>query len=278
MITLEDALLKGHGKWRTFHCPVHGDNSPSARVNSENGWWVCMSCGAKGHASNYVMNVDKALESVIELLDQAEMDPKPESWYDIFDNGGIDGHWLNRFTPHACQVYRLGHDTSTGLPCYPVRNHRGEIVGIVRRDPAGKPKYKYPSHFPASSLLWGKHEIYQNGEFYFWFEGRRVLVVTEGATDVVACYDAQYNAVSTYGAVMHGPQYSQIVAMNPDVVLIAYDMDEAGVKGAKRVMEGLKPLGFFATRVRWEGGKDLNDLDVETRRKVLDEALASSPL
>mgnify|MGYP000900440286 CR=1 FL=1 len=276
MITLEDALLKGRGKWRSFHCPVHGDNSPSARVNSENGWWVCMSCGAKGHAKNYVADPDKVIESIIELLDQTEMDPKPESWYDIFDSGPVCDHWLSRFSEDACRHYRLGYDTSTGLPCYPVRNHQGRIVGIVRRDPEGKPKYRYPEHFPASHLLWG---VWENERHSFQEHNRqRVLVVTEGATDVVACFDAGFNAVGTYGAIMHGDQLSQISALRPDILVLAYDMDEAGMKGAKRAMEGLNAMGFWTVRARWDGGKDLNDLDVETRRETLLHALDTSPL
>ena len=278
MITLEDALLKGRGKWRSFHCPVHGDNSPSARVNSENGWWVCMSCGAKGHAKNYVADPDKVARSIIELLDQTEMDPKPESWYDIFDSGPVCDHWLSRFSEAACRHFRLGFDTSTGLPCYPVRNHRGEIVGIVRRDPEGKPKYKYPEHFPASHLLWGAHEIDHLPNNVPSGVGVKTLVITEGATDVVACWDAGFYAVGTYGAVLHGDQLTQIAAFNPDLVLLAYDMDEAGIKGAKRAMEGLSTLGFWTVRARWDGGKDLNDLDVETRRETLLHAIDTSRL
>lgn len=273
MITLQDALLKGRGKWRSFTCPAHADVNPSARVNVESGRWVCMSCGAKGKADDYEPDPDMLLRSVFELLDSAELDPKPESWYDLFDSGPVCEHWLSRFSEEACRVYRLGFDTSTGLPCYPVRNAHGEIVGIVRRDPEGKPKYKYPSGFPASSLLWGLRELDQYHQ-----EPYKVLVVTEGATDVVACYDAGFHAVSTYGAMMHSNQLDQIRALTPEVLVVAYDMDEAGIKGGKRVMEGLRSMGFWAVRARWDGGKDLNDLTVENRREILQQSVARSEL
>lgn len=39
--------LKGPGKWKTTECIFHG-GSDSFRVNTENGAWVCMSCGEKG--------------------------------------------------------------------------------------------------------------------------------------------------------------------------------------------------------------------------------------
>jgi hypothetical protein len=39
--------LKGKGKWKTTSCSFHG-GSDSMRVNTGDGGWVCMSCGAKG--------------------------------------------------------------------------------------------------------------------------------------------------------------------------------------------------------------------------------------
>ncbi|WP_298829378.1 CHC2 zinc finger domain-containing protein [uncultured Piscinibacter sp.] len=38
----------GSGRWRTVMCPFHGENTPSLRVNTVSGGWVCMGCGAKG--------------------------------------------------------------------------------------------------------------------------------------------------------------------------------------------------------------------------------------
>jgi hypothetical protein len=40
--------LKGSGVWRDALCPLHGDKTPSLRVNIEKGAFCCMACGAKG--------------------------------------------------------------------------------------------------------------------------------------------------------------------------------------------------------------------------------------
>lgn len=40
--------LKGGGTWRDGLCPIHGDKSPSLRVNIDKGAFACMACGAKG--------------------------------------------------------------------------------------------------------------------------------------------------------------------------------------------------------------------------------------
>lgn len=40
--------LKGSGTWRDGLCPIHGDKTPSLRVNIDKGAFACMACGAKG--------------------------------------------------------------------------------------------------------------------------------------------------------------------------------------------------------------------------------------
>lgn len=40
--------MLGRGKWRNVRCDFHDDGTPSMRVNTETGGWICMSCGEKG--------------------------------------------------------------------------------------------------------------------------------------------------------------------------------------------------------------------------------------
>ena len=44
----EGLTLHGRGKWRNVLCDFHADTSPSMRVNTSSGGWICMSCGASG--------------------------------------------------------------------------------------------------------------------------------------------------------------------------------------------------------------------------------------
>jgi len=127
-VTLDQALSRGHGKWRSFTCPVHDDTNPSARVNVETGKWVCMSCGAKGGIEGYVPDYDRMLEDALEALDQESLE-KPESWLDQFDGPGE--YWLSRFSEDVCRVYRLGYDWLGDQPCYPIRALNGRPLGVV---------------------------------------------------------------------------------------------------------------------------------------------------
>ncbi len=268
MITLEEALTKGHGQWRTFSCPApdHLDSSPSARVNTHTGKWICMSCGAKGLAQNYAPDVDLILQD-LEWTGE-ENEPLPESFLDIYDS--ITPHyWLTRFDLETCQTYRVGWDMVTNNPCYPIRDNQGRPVGITIRnlsDPGG-PKYKYAKGTLAHKLLFGVKELVQD----------RVLVLCEGATDVMACRDVGYDAISTYGSQLHQDQIDLLVDLNPKLLLIGYDMDTAGRTGAAKAWHQLNEAGILTETLFWSSPyKDLGEMPPKIRMSTLSRALAPS--
>jgi ribosomal protein L37AE/L43A len=268
MITLDEALAKGHGQWRSFTCPSHDDKSPSARVNTLTGKWVCMVCGAKGNTAGYVPDIDLILEEAMALL-QTESLVKPESWLDQFDSGPIPHYWRSRFSEEVCRAYRLGWDGTKGAPCYPVRDMSGRPLGITHRniDDPGGPKYKYPKGVLTSELLFGVHELVQTDEIF----------LVEGATAVCAVRECEYDAVGSYGSRLYEAQVKQVIALSPRIVYLAYDMDSAGYKGAGRAEWDLNLAGVLTRRVFWDPRwNDLGDMDLAIRSKTLAKALAPS--
>lgn len=266
MITLDEALSTGYGIWRTFTCPVHDDSDPSARVNSETGYWVCMSCGAKGKAENVTFDARAAARSLLRSLD-ATVRPKPESWLDQFDTGDVHPYWLGRFSEQTCRLYRLGYDTTKGKPCYPIRDQEGYPLGVVHRslDPEGV-KYRYPYGVVTSRLLFGAHEVIDP----------QSLVLVEGATDVMACREMGIEAVGAYGSQLHRQQVDQIQWGSPKKVVVAFDMDRAGRGGGEEAVRLLRSCGVNAVRATWDIdlGKDVGEMNPETRSEILSQALA----
>jgi len=266
-ISLEQALSTGHGQWRSFTCPQHDDTNPSARVNTDNGKWICMVCGAKGTTEGYQVDYDAMLEQAWALLDGESL-LKPESWLDQFDSGPTHPYWLGRFSEATCRAYRLGWDGTKGEPCYPIRAMNGQPLGIVHRnvnDPGG-PKYKYPKGVHKTDLLFGVPELVQADEIF----------LVEGATDVMAARDAERDAVGSYGSLLSREQVHQIVALEPRMVHVAYDMDRAGHIGAGKAEWALNLAGVMTQRVFWNAEcKDLGEMDVKTRSNTLSQALAS---
>jgi hypothetical protein len=263
--TLDQALAKGHGTWRSFTCPDHDDKNPSARVNTLTGKWVCMVCHSKGTTQGYVPDVDMLLESAMETLDSLDLE-KPESWLDQFDSGPVAQYWLSRFSEEVCRTYRLGWDGVKGKPCYPIRAMNGRPLGVVHRslDPAEK-KYKYPLHVNTSELLFGVHELRQTDE----------LVLLEGAPAAIAVREVGHDAISSYGSLLHPRQIEEIVNLQPKIVYIAFDMDKAGHLGAGPAERDLAKAGVLAKRIFWDDRySDPGDMDLATRSNTLSQALA----
>lgn len=258
-ISLEEALTRGHGTWRSFTCPDHDDNSPSARVNTETGRWVCMVCGTRGKKDNYdipekhVLNrVRRLVETPVELT---------ESYLDLFDSDGPGPYWSQRYTPEACKHFRLGYDADKDCSVYPIRTIVGTVLGLVHR--TDKPKYKYPRGVATSQLLFNYHEI----------EPQSVITVVEGAPDVIALWEAGIPAVGTFGARLLPTQLNLLTALQPTKVLLAFDQDRAGRKGGKQAVHSLNHCGFMAERIIWSDEKDVGEMTIERRQEVFKKYL-----
>lgn len=264
MITLDDALTRGHGVWRSFTCPEHDDNSPSARVNSQTGKWVCMVCHAKGSAKDYKIDTDVALAHIIEMLDMEDVRSYPESWWDMYDSY-IYPYWQTRFSDEVIRKYRLGYDSDVEKPCYPLWNNDGEIIGPVHRNLGDLgPKYRYPKGSQTSHYLFGVREL----------EQAEVLVLVEGAMDVIAVREAGYDAVGSYGARLYQPQIELLQRLGVKQVLIAYDDDQAGRLGSYRARQGLGAAGILARIFHWDTGeKDLGEMQLSVRKNILGKTL-----
>jgi hypothetical protein len=273
MITLQEALASGRGLWRSFTCPNpdHHDRSPSARVNSVSGKWVCMSCGAKGHAEGYQPDPVLMIEDTLRALDHID-GPRvyPESWLDQYDAQGPGDYWLSRFSPQACREHRLGWDAMEMQAVYPFRDEDGTVLGVVRRGrPGEKPKYRYPFGVDASKHLFGYHRAV----------GADVVVVCEGAPDAVAATEIEtalrihtglvWRAVGTYGKVLHPAQVTLLHRLAPRVVVMAYNGDEAGVRGQQRAWYDLGKAGLMPADAVLPPGKDLGELSQEQRFDTL---------
>lgn len=264
MITLQDALQRGRGNERSFNCHVHDDNSASASVNVAKGVWYCYACGAKGMVNSTDIP-DPSLNDVAWELDQ-EIEPHfySESWLDVFDSGPVHPYWLGRFPENICRRFRLGFDYEEGTPTYPMRDENGRVLGVVRRNLSEDgPKYKYPWNNVTKT------------DYLFNYEGiiSPVIVVVEGAMDVCACEEVEYDAVGIYGSTLSHAQIRLLERLNPQLLLLAFDQDPAGRNCAQRAtaaLDALLPTVEYRV-VEWaeDLGNDLGDIPVSLRRSIL---------
>lgn len=259
-ITAHDAMVNGYTKWRSFHCPVHDDNSPSARINTHNGFWVCMVCGAKGSVDKNRIPVDTTLKYIKQLLEDCdERRTYPESYLDVFERPG--DYWTTRFDSRTGKELGFLYDPAKEQYGYAIRDTRGAILGIVYR--GDFPKYKYPQGVTTSELLFNYHNLSSD----------KPLFIVEGAPDVAALWEIGVQAVGTFGARLYPAQERLIRRLSPPCVYIAYDMDTAGRTGALGALDRLRAAGMMASVVAWDGAKDAGEMSKETRTQIFVDRL-----
>ena len=257
--------------------PDHDDQNPSASINVAKRVWVCYSCGQGGSLERLLGKrvADPAVEDLLTELSTtlAGFDSPdhgyPESWLDQFDVGGVHPYWTRRgISEAACRTFRLGYDPDTQMATYPLRGPTGAVLGVVRRatDNFTLPKYRYPDHSPISKTLFGYHLVRHGVP--------NNVVLTEGALDAVAMWDAGLPAVAQLGAHLSHDQIGLLRKLAPRSITIAYDQDHAGEKALNRVLNN-RSIDFCQLHVmEWDPvlGKDPLDLSVEERYRQWERA------
>lgn len=256
---LDEVVAKGRGVERAFRCDVHDDHNASASVNVLKGLWVCYSCGASGRVGKGSLTA--AMDAVVEMMKAPEaIVTKHPDWLNVYTASGSP-YWVQRFGPRVARMFSCGTDPITGYPTYPIHSPQGQVWGVVSRTGAD-PKYLYPE-VPVSRTLFGYH----------WAPPgfiKRVVVV-EGAADVMAMHATRGRSKDTmivgcYGAGLHAPQVDLINQLRPQLVVLAFDNDDAGERAGARDY----PLDAQVDVVRWPYGvKDPAEATPSMRRKVL---------
>lgn len=161
-------------------------------------------------------------------------------------------------------VTTLGADRVT----FPVYNHTKEYVGLTRRAVDDDwPKYLHD--FDKSKTLYCIERLSLN-------KGRLVLGVSEGPVDALRArqrareipsqdddYLALHNMTATLGGGVGKEQAKVIRAVRPDVVVLAFDNDDAGLKATRSSIGNLRAVGLSDIRVLNFPSHDLGELDFD---------------
>lgn len=242
---------------RPFRCHEHNDFTASASVNINKGVWYCYTCHAKGKTDNIALDESFDLSHIMDLLEEPR--PVSERMLDMYTAGPVHPYWLSRFSEQACRLFQLGYDPAAGRPCYPVRDPFGQLLGITTRNLDEGPKYRYPQHVKTHNLL-----------FNYTPEDRRQVILVEGAMDVIACWEAGFEAFGIYGSALSDRQVQLLRAVAPDRVVLAFDNDTAGRNCERQAAESLDD--FEVVALPWgeyEQWGDPADMPTSLRTQVL---------
>lgn len=260
--SLEDAARNGWETERQYLCQAHGDSRASASLNM-NGFYFCYACGDSGKVDMDKMTITpQGIRNMLQRVDN-KLNPVhrtySERWLDVFDSDGPGDYWLSRFNEKTCRHYRLGRTSERST--YPMRDHGGSVLGVVYRNRHQQPKYLYPYGVKVGEHLFDIHRLESQD-----------LILTEGATDAIACWEAGVPAAtSSYRNGLTPAQVTLIAKYNPRVLWVAYDMDKGGRAGYAKAMGALRDRGMVVKRLTWRFGKDLASLDLDYRKEILEK-------
>lgn len=269
---LHEALRTGQGVERPIRCPspAHMDANASASVNVLKQVWYCYACNASGKVDS------TAVPKAIELLEMVEPETAgrtyPEHWLRWFTNGAdAADYWKGRFAAWVPATLGFGSDPLTREPTFPVYTPQGRLAGVGRRTARTDQKYKYPWRWSASRNLAGYHHALTHRL------DTSIVFLVEGAADQAAMLEAGGTAFGCYGAGLHLPQIELIARVNPQLVVFAFDADDAGRKAITRseaALDGRWP----AVALDWSlySGNDPADISVHIRTEAMTETVAAT--
>lgn len=263
-------------------CPYHDDHNPSFAFNTVKGLFICYSCGVKGNAKQLadylgtglreqrtdlqarLNTVDKLIADYQKTLNEQPLVLEP-SMLDRFDIPTT--YWASRsLSPEVVSRFRLGYDIMEDAATLPIHNHRGELLGVIRRNLSKEPKYKFPSGVKMNSILFG------------WWEWKRdhgdtnTLCITEGQINAIALQDINMAAVALNGTNLSPKQTDIIRTIYPKEIIWCLDPDEAGQTATKKHVLHIKsefPTIMQSTAYYRTSDKDWAEMDHLERAEAI---------
>ena len=238
-------------------CPIHrGEGRDAFHVNLSRNVFHCFSCGAGGTVLDFVAAMEhctlpEAARRLVRALPVAgntgpkkalvtkkNSPPSPLG----FTLRGVD----NAHPYLACRGVEIATAQEFGVGFYqgagifrgrlviPIHNERGELVAYCGRAlNATPPRYRFPSGFAKSEILFNLHRAAAVGQ--------QSAVVVEGFFDCLKVHQAGLPAVvSLMGAALYDGQQRVLLEHFRHVILML-DGDDAGRRATATIAARLRP-------------------------------------
>jgi DNA primase len=168
-----------------------------------------------------------------------------------------------------------GHEHLAGSLVVPLLDEAGGVVGMYGRKIRSDLKAGTPLHL----YLPGPHRGVFNVEA---LRASKTVILCEALIDALTFWCAGFrNVTSAYGIEGFTPELLEAFRRHPvEEVLIAFDRDEAGERGAEKVAATLIEAGVSCYRVEFPKGMDANEyaLRMKPAAKAFEVALAGAKL
>jgi len=255
-------------------CPFHNDQNPSLSINLANGLYHCFACPAKGNIFNFRMKAEnlsfadclKAFANELQLIPK-EIKPLTltvlpamknvlEWQQNLFkDQNKTVREFLNAkrgMTDETIRQFHLGFDERSGSIVVPVLDPSGQEAVAAKLLKYDLSTGKKTIRTIGSAQLFNSHLLLRD------YEKFGCVVICEGEFDAIVLCQNGFLAVSgTAGASTWKKAWSPSFK-GKDVVL-CYDSDDAGRKGASRVAQELLPIASSVKSIDLFGSEATKD-------------------
>lgn len=280
---LLNVSLKANASGQTAtKCPLHDDKTPSLSINIISGLWVCHAGCGKGnfqqfkneytkrnHVDSQLLTFRKPTDTLVQRENPYPL--MPETLVTRL-NESIDGfhsalnseartYWHQRgIKDEVLNKMKIGYKPTSKLYVIPYFDENGNcyFYKCISPNKAAK-EFWYPTSIT-------KPRLYNIAAIREAETSGAALVIAEGERDALILIQEGHLCVGCPGADAFKQEYVKLIANVKDVI-IAFDHDDAGRKGASRTA-GL--LGKTARCLNWNDYKenlkdkfDINDLYLE---------------
>ncbi|MFH2118463.1 MAG: DNA primase [Candidatus Paceibacterota bacterium] len=173
------------------------------------------------------------------------------------------------------------YDRFRGRVMFPLKDHRGRVVGFSGRLLDAKPKEAKYINSPETLLYHKSKLLYGFKELLSEIQKQEAVIVVEGEFDVVSSAQNHINhIVAIKGSALTSEQV-KLIARVAKKIILSLDADSAGVEATRRAIEvvgdtdiELRVIDLSALE---SGQKDVDELarnDPQTWRKISQETLS----
>jgi len=127
---------------------------------------------------------------------------------------------------------------------FPLKNHRGQVVGFSGRLLSQSPKEAKYINSPETSLYHKSKMLYGYSELFREIKKKEQVVVVEGEFDMISSAQAHVNhVVAIKGSALTTDQVNLLARVSKTIIL-SLDADEAGIKATERAIEIVRAKGL----------------------------------
>ena len=152
------------------------------------------------------------------------------------------------------------YDTFRGRLMFPLRNHRGQIVGFSGRQLVANPDEGKYINTPETLVYHKGKMLYGLHEHAGQIRKNKMMLIVEGEFDMLSSSQAGVDWVCAIKGSALTEDHASLIARYTDKVLLALDSDGAGINATKKAIKVLRPHGVDLRVVMVAGGKDPDEL------------------